>query len=171
MITPALGAVPGRSWQRCRRPPAPRGAAGKGRGSGARREPGWRRAGPSRRGAGAVVGAAAAAQGAAVGRAAGAVRRAGAGAALLRPLPPLLDVRRHARPRRAAAGRAERLLRVQPRLHRHRRDVDGRAAGAGAALPARRREVAELGPGWGGGGAVAPCATPLVPYSFPASPE
>lgn len=127
--------------------------------------------GPSRRGAGAVVGAAAAAQGVAVGRAAGAVRRAGAGTALLRPLPPLLDVRRHARPRRAAAGRAERLLRVQPRLHRHRRDVDGRAAGAGAALPARRREVAELGPGWGGGGAVAPCATALVPYSFPASPE
>lgn len=101
-------------------------------------------AGPSWRGGGggSAVGASAAAEGAAVGGAAGAVRRAGAGAALLRPFPALLDVRRHPRPRRAAAGRAERLLRLQPRLHRHRRDADGRAAGAGAVLPARRREVA-----------------------------
>lgn len=101
-------------------------------------------AGPAWRGGGggSAVGASAAAEGAAVGGAAGAVRRAGAGAALLRPFPALLDVRRHPRPRRAAAGRAERLLRLQPRLHRHRRDADGRAAGAGAVLPARRREVA-----------------------------
>lgn len=99
-------------------------------------------AGPARRGGHSGVGAPAAAKGAAVGRAAGAVRGAGARAALLRPLPALLDVRRHPRPRRAAARRAQRLLRLQPRLRRHRRDADGRAAGAGAALPARRGQLA-----------------------------
>lgn len=69
--------------------------------------------GPSRRGGGSGVGeSAAGAEGAAVGGAAGVVRGAGAGAALLRPLPAVLDVRRYPRPRRAAAGRAERILRL-----------------------------------------------------------
>lgn len=83
-------------------------------------------AGPARRAGGSGVGAPAAAEGAAMGCAAGAVCGAGARAALLRALPALLDVlRRHPRPHRPAARRAQRLLHFQPRLRRHRRDADG----------------------------------------------
>lgn len=61
-------------------------------------------AGPSRRVGGSGEGAPAAAEVVAVGGAAAAVRGAGAGSALLPRLPALLDVRRHPRPWRAAAG-------------------------------------------------------------------